>query len=268
MGTAADHVTIRDRHVSVPGGDLFVREWRPHDVPASGTPLILLHDSLGCVELWRDLPAQLAHAVNRPVLAYDRLGFGKSSARHAPPSVDFINEEADVYFPAVREALGLTTYALFGHSVGGGMSLAIAAAAPAWCEQVISESAQAFVEARTLDGIRLAKTQFADPAQFAKLARWHDDKARWVLEAWTDTWTSPAFTHWSLDPYLAKVHCPVLVIHGDRDEYGSLAFPRRIAHGVRGVSQLAIIEGCGHVPHREQPTHVLSLITAALTGPR
>jgi pimeloyl-ACP methyl ester carboxylesterase len=260
MDTAAEHITITEHHVPVPGGRLFAREWTPRDGIAGASPVVLLHDSLGSVELWRDFPALLAYAVRRPVIAYDRLGFGQSSPRHDPPSMRFIDEEAELYFPALRHALGFTEFSLVGHSVGGGMSLVIAATMPDSCQHVVSESAQSFLEPHTLDGIRAAKLQFDNPAYFARLTRFHAEKARWVLDAWTETWMSPAFTDWNLDPYLSRVRCPTLVIHGDADEFGSVEFPRRIARGVQGRSQLEIIDGCGHVPHREQPARILSLI--------
>lgn len=58
--------------------------------------------------------------------------------------------------------------------------------------------------------------------------------------------------------------CPVLAIHGDLDEYGSAEFPRRITQGVAGPSQLALLAGCGHVPHRERLEEVLRLSAAFL----
>ena len=249
-------IDVNDNSVDVPGGRVFLRRWTP--AVTQRAPLVLLHDSLGSVEQWRDFPLALAAATLREVIAYDRLGFGKSSARDALPSPDFIAEEGTVHFPALRDALGLERYALFGHSVGGAMAIAIAAN-DARCEAVVTESAQAFVEARTLEGIRAAKAQFADPAQFAKLARWHGDKARWVLQAWTAVWLASAFQSWSLDALLPRVACPVLAIHGDRDEFGSVAFPQRIAERAGGVSQAVVLEGCGHVPHRERRDEVLRL---------
>jgi pimeloyl-ACP methyl ester carboxylesterase len=42
-----------------------------------------------------------------------------------------------------------------------------------------------------------------------------------------------------------------------RDEYGSPAHPERIARLVLGPSRVVILDGCGHVPHREQPARVL-----------
>lgn len=249
-------MTVEDSYVEALGQRTFVRRWTP-DACDRDTPVVLLHDSLGSVDLWRDFPEALAARLKRPVIAYDRPGFGRSSPGSDDAPLDFIEREARTHFPALRRALGLTSFGLFGHSVGGAMAIVIAATQRNDCEFVVTESAQAFVEPRTLDGIRTARTQFEDEAQFARLAKWHGERARWVLRAWTGVWLDPAFARWSLDPWLPQVRCPVLAIHGDHDEYGSSAFPRRIVEGVGGVSQLAILEDCGHVPHRERTGDVL-----------
>jgi len=258
-------IRIEDRHVEVPGGNTFVRQWTPPS-PVTAEPVILLHDSLGSVEQWRDFPAVLAARLRRSVIAYDRPGFGQSSLRFDAPSLDFIAEEAREHFPALRRALGIDAFGLFGHSVGGAMAIVISATQGEACRFVVTESAQAFVEARTLEGIRTAQAQFADDAQFARLARWHGERARWVLEAWTKVWLDPAFVDWSLDPWLPQVQCPVLAIHGDGDEFGSTAFPERIARGVRGPALLVILPGCGHVPHRERAGEVLERVAAFVEG--
>jgi pimeloyl-ACP methyl ester carboxylesterase len=85
-----------------------------------------------------------------------------------------------------------------------------------------------------------------------------------VLDAWTETWLLPLFDDWSLSPWLARVRCPVLAIHGDQDEFGSHAFPRRIAAEVAGPSQLLLLDHCGHVPHRELPQAVLDSVCGFL----
>jgi pimeloyl-ACP methyl ester carboxylesterase len=247
-----------DTNVDVPGGRVFVRRWAGGDQRA---PIVLLHDSLGSVEQWRDFPQALATATQRDVVAYDRLGFGRSSARDARPSIDFIDEEA-VVFPALADALELSRFVLFGHSVGGAMALAIAATQGTRCEAVVTESAQAFVETRTLEGIRAAKAAFEDETQLARLAKWHGDKSRWVLDAWTEVWLSLEFASWSIDAALPRIACPVLAIHGERDEFGSVAFPQRIAQGVRDGRM--IVHPCGHVPHRECTEDVLRWVAAFL----
>ena len=253
-----------DQRISIHGETIFLRRWHVGDGDAA--PIVLLHDSLGSVAQWRDFPAHLAQATARDVIAYDRRGFGESDPRPHPATIDFIDEEATQVFPALREALSLDRFVLFGHSIGGGMALAIAAHQPDACEAVITESAQAFVEERTLAGIRAAKQAFADPAQLQRLTRWHGEKAAWVLAAWTEVWLSPAFRDWSVDSWLPKIRCPVLAIHGDHDEFGSPAFPRHIVAGVAMPAEMVLLADCGHVPHREHESLVLELTRDFLAG--
>lgn len=255
---------VNEQFVEVPTGRVFVRRWQP-DGAEGKAPLILLHDSLGCVELWRDFPQVLARELRREVIAYDRLGFGQSTARQGMPSLEFIGEEADIYFPAICDAIGVDRFSVLGHSVGGAMALIIAASHRSRCEMVVTEAAQSFVEQRTLDGIINATRAFSDPGQLKKLARYHGDKAQWVLDAWQGVWLSPDFASWKLDRYLGNVSCPVLAIHGDQDEFSSLAIPRRIIDHVNGPASLVVMENCGHVPHREYPGHVLDLIKGFMT---
>lgn len=41
--------------------------------------IVFLHDSLGCVQLWRDFPHKFASATQCNIFVYDRLGYGKSA---------------------------------------------------------------------------------------------------------------------------------------------------------------------------------------------
>jgi pimeloyl-ACP methyl ester carboxylesterase len=249
---------MKDIFIKAPGGKRFARIWG--DLNASSAPIILLHDSLGSVELWRDFPARLMETTGHPVVAYDRLGFGRSDPYPGALDVDFIREEARSSLPALRAILGIGRMMLFGHSVGGGMSVAAGAALPETTVAVITESAQAFVEDRTLTGIREAERAFEEPGQIERLARYHGDKAQWVLEAWTKTWLSPHFADWTLEDDLRRLRCPVLAMHGDRDEYGSRQHPERIGSLPPAGGEVVIFEDCGHVPHREKPELVLQVV--------
>lgn len=263
--TSPSATVAEERFVDVLGGAVYVKRWRPRPRSPSlaetqPTPLVLMHESLGCVGAWRDFPAVLCDRLQRPVVAYDRLGFGKSSARVGLPSQRFISEEAELCFPSVLEALRIEGFFLLGHSVGGSMAVSCAARFPRRCRGIVTESAQAFVEDRTREGVRSARATFSEPANFDRLARHHQDKARWVLDAWTETWLSSTFSSWSLHEELSRTMCPALVLHGDGDEYGSLAHPRAIAQGVRGPATLRIIHGCGHVPHRSHQEEVVAAV--------
>lgn len=252
--------------IRLPQGRMFAQSWTPTtpSTQRSLPPLVLMHDSLGCAAMWRDLPEQLAQATGRTVYAYDRLGYGQSDAVSEPPGLDFVAAEAEQSFPAVREQLGLERYALLGHSVGSGMSLEIAARAADTCEAVVTIAGQAFVEEHTRSGIRVAREQFQNPEHLARLAKYHGDKARWVVDAWTETWLSPEFANWSVQAALPRISCPVLVMHGELDEYGTPEHPQRIASGVSGPAQTLIIPGAHHMPHREMPELVIKQAAAFL----
>jgi pimeloyl-ACP methyl ester carboxylesterase len=257
-----DSIQTEEFKIDVVGAQVYVKKWSLNNA-RSNVPIVLMHDSLGCVELWRDFPQSLATNLSCPVIAYDRLGFGKSDPRSAMPSLQFISEEASLYFPLIKAALSISSYILLGHSVGGGMSIVIAAN-DADCKGVVTIAAQPFLEERTKAGILTAKNQFALPGQFQRLERWHGDKAKWVLDAWTNTWLSPDFAGYSLAECLGNVRCPVLVIHGVKDEYGSTAFAKFIATRVGGVSKLLILEECGHMPHKEKPQLVIEAVAEFL----
>lgn len=261
-------ITVRDLCVDTPQGSLQVRRWQHGDGGAEASvPIVLFHDSLGCIALWRDFPERLARATGRDVIAYDRLGFGQSDSHPGRLTGNFIHDEAHGGFRHLREALSLDAFIAFGHSVGGGMAVACAAAYPDACRALIAESAQAFVEDRTIAGIRDAQRTYAQPGQLERLAKYHGDKAAWVLSAWIDSWLAPEFAGWCLDDDLRRVMCPVLAIHGEQDEFGSVAHPERIASLSRGPSIVQIMGGTGHVPHHEQAERVLARVSQWLVLP-
>lgn len=251
-------IKIEEFKVEVPGGKIYARKWLPLET-LSDIPLVLLHDSLGCVDLWRDFPEILAKNLSLNVIAYDRLGFGKSDARSELPSLNFIEEESIKYFPVIKSGMSISEYILFGHSVGGGMSINIASRDND-CKGVVTVASQAYVEELTVRGIEKTKMKFGQPGQIGRLEKWHAKKAKWVLQAWTDIWMSPLFSGWSLDDCIGNVLCPVLAIHGDKDEYGSRAFAEFIAGRAGGISEMLIIEDCGHLPHKEKADEVISAV--------
>lgn len=257
-----------EHRIDAPGGRLYARRWDPTQRAAEeAATIVLFHDSLGCVELWRDFPAQLARATGRSVVAYDRLGFGRSDAHPGKLAADFVEDEAATSLPRLLEGLGLGAIVPFGHSVGGAMAVCTAARLPQRCSALVTVAAQTFVEDVTAAGIRAAERAFQDPGQVERLERYHGAKARWVLDAWIGTWFSPEFARWSLEPALARVTCPTLAIHGDRDEYGSTTHPERIARLTAGPARALVLPDCGHVPHRERRETVLAAVAAFLATP-
>lgn len=262
QSSTAFSISEADHGIETQGGRLFARSWTPQPAgPVEAAPILLMHESLGCVAVWRGFPRALAAATGRRVVAYDRLGYGRSDPYPGRMDFDFIAREAERMVPQVCAQLGLEEFVILGHSVGGGMSIETAARHRSRCAALVTIAAQAFVEDSILAGLRVAKQTFQDPANLARVAKYHGDKARWVVDSWIDTWLAPAFAGWTANEALDAVACPVLAIHGEKDEYGSDAHPNRIAAG-RGAAR--ILPGLGHVPHKEQESLVAGLVAAFL----
>jgi pimeloyl-ACP methyl ester carboxylesterase len=159
-------ISSSETRVQTPDGQLHVKRWQAQG-EAAKAPLVLMHDSLGSVDLWREFPAQLAAATGREVIAYDRLGFGHSDPNPHRLQPSFVESEVEAGFTPLHRALGLGDFVMLGHSVGGGMAAMVAAAYGRQCQALITESAQSFVEDRTLQGISAARDNFAQPASWS-----------------------------------------------------------------------------------------------------
>jgi pimeloyl-ACP methyl ester carboxylesterase len=223
--------------------------------------MIFLHDSLGCIQLWRDFPHKVATTFNYNLLIYDRLGYGHSEAM---PTIDrsqsYMHKEAEVLHALISH-LSISTFALFGHSDGASIALLYAALYPDHPQFIISEAAHVFVEDITLQGISNAVKAYQTTDLASKLTKYHGHKASFVFEAWTKTWLNPAFRTWDITALLAQITCPVLAIQGTQDAYGSLAQIDAILSLVQGKAISCIIPDCDHTPHKTNTTAVLNALT-------
>jgi len=254
-----------EHFIETPLGRLFARAWTSADRPTKAA-IVLLHDSLGCVDLWRTFPATLCTATARQVIAYDRLGFGRSDPRSDQPQPDFVRQEAETYVPCLLRHFQMKRFVAFGHSVGGAMAICCGAVLPAATAAIVTESAQVFAEDKTLQGIAAARVEYARDERFERLKKYHGEKAAWVLQAWTDTWLAPEFASWNVRRELEQLRSPLLALHGDRDEFGSLDH-LEVAQRLSGAPVTThVMQGVGHVPHKEKPDSVVDLVSRFLEG--
>ena len=244
------------------------------DIPAqiSDRPeILLLHEGLGSVSLWRDFPERVAQRTGARTIAYSRVGFGRSSPRTRPFTRDFMHEEALEIVPALREALGIRHPVLIGHSTGASMALIHASLSPSPSPNgegssvagVLAMAPFAFVERSNVEAIRdnAARDELRD-----RLRRHHDDVDP-IFDGWRDLWTDPGFASWSIEQDLERLRCPVIAILGDRDEYCTPAQLERIARKARHAKvEQMLLADCGHAPHRDQPEAVLRAAERLVTG--
>lgn len=219
--------------------------------------LVFLHDSLGSVQLWRDLPVKLSETTHCNVLSYDRLGYGKSypMPTHERP-VNYMELEADLLNDLLAE-LNINNAILFGHSDGGTIALITAAKYPERIEAVICEAGHIFVEEVTLKGVYDAWEAYKTTNLPERLQKYHDDKVETLFKAWTETWTHDDYRSWNIEYLLKDITCPLLFIQGETDEYGTLDQVEKTITQVSGGAEKYIIPNIGHTPHKEAPELVL-----------
>jgi pimeloyl-ACP methyl ester carboxylesterase len=218
--------------------------------------LLLLHEGLGSVSMWRGFPADLAARTGCRTIVYSRAGFGRSSPRTRPVTPRFMHDEAFEVLPALRDQLGVRNPVLVGHSTGA--SMALIHAGRFTVSGIVAMAPFAFVEGSNLESIRAARDRYAHMRD--RLARHHDNVDD-VFHGWSDLWLDPAFADWSIDADLAAIHCPILAILGEGDEYCTSAQLDRLATAApRAKVQRMLLANCGHSPHRDQPQVVLAAI--------
>jgi pimeloyl-ACP methyl ester carboxylesterase len=223
--------------------------------------LVFLHEGLGCTKMWNDFPERLCRMTGCPGLVYDRIGYGQSSSMIKDRTIHYLHDYALRELPHVIEAvIPGQTYVLIGHSDGGSISLIFGSENPPGLKGIVTEAAHVFVDAVTLAGIRVADEAF-ERGKFNRLIKYHGDKTRQLFKAWSDTWQKESFSHWNIEYMLPSIQCPVLVIQGVNDQYGTEDQVNSIVSKVAGRSEAIFVADCGHAPHREQPEIVLEKIS-------
>jgi len=247
-----------DLWVEVEGGRLAVRRLCPPARRADSEPIVLLHEGLGCIDLWRRFPEMLAEHARREVVLYDRLGHGRSQGVPVRRGIDYLHRAVEHELTHLLEQLGIEHPTLLGHSDGGTMALLYGAKHD--CTAIVTVAAHAAVEAEALAGIRQTVERWRSTRLRKSLERYHGDKAARLFEDWSETWLAEWFREWSIFDELLTVRCPVLVVQGEDDEYASRQHPLDIAESLGGPARAEILPGCGHSPHIQDPRRLLKRV--------
>jgi pimeloyl-ACP methyl ester carboxylesterase len=228
---------------------------------ASPVTIVFLHEGLGSVAMWKDFPAALCAACNARGLVYSRSGYGKSPPRspNADLQPDFMHVQAREALPALLDRLDIKTPVwLFGHSDGASIALIYASSFPHATLGVVALAPHVFVEPLALSAIAQTREAFLTTNLRDRLARFHADVdgAFW---GWNNIWLSPQFVSWNIEPLLTQLRCPLLVIQGEQDEYGTMAQLEHISQNTPHA-ELCKLYACGHSPHRDQRAAVIARV--------
>lgn len=251
---------MRPGTIHLPQGTLETAWWGPS--PDEAPTLVLLHEGLGSVALWRDFPARLAEATEWGVFAYSRFGYGASDPCALPRPIAYMHDEAQDVLPAVLRAAGIGKAALIGHSDGGSIAAIYAGAAPRPdLLGLVTIAAHFFVEDLNIVSIQEMRTTYETTDLRDRLARWHrhPDVA---FQGWNGAWLDPRFRDWNITEYLPRIGVPILAMQGADDPYGSDEQLKVFAAKATAPIETKLIPGAKHSPHLEAKQATLDAVTA------
>jgi non-heme chloroperoxidase len=240
------------------GTEIFYRDW------GSGVPLVFSASWALCSEMWA---YQLAHFADRGYrcVALDRRGHGRSDIPSGGYDMDTLADD----LATALDSLGLQDVVLIGHSMGAAEQLHYLArhgGSRVRKLALLAPAAPYIVQAP--DNPYGAPTTYYE----GQMALWRTDFPQWAEDnkaPFFTPQTSPAMMAWligqlvrtpplvaiasfrallqkDLRPGLARITCPTLILHGDKDAQMPLDITgRQVAAGIKGA-ELTVYEDAPH----------------------
>lgn len=260
---------------AAPAAPAVVADWTPQPGDlhvttrkGNGTPLVLIHgfaaDSTGWMALERALPKDL------PLIRIDLPSHGRSPLRRLSGFAELAKAVVQT-FDRITDG----PVHLLGHSLGGGLSLALADIRPRQI-RTLSLIAPAGlgpeIDGAALNGIARASTadslapwlkrltarpdgishDFAKAAMLARL----DPALRASQQELAEVLFPDGVQAFDLTAALERVTAPTLMVWGREDRI----LPWKQALAAPGDVALHLMRGVGHVPHMEDPEALAALI--------
>jgi proline iminopeptidase len=264
--------------VSVNGAQLY------YEIYGKGEPIVILHGGPGLDHTYL-LPQMLRLADHYKLIFYDQRGSGRSTGTVDSTSITVDNFVNDL--EQVRKALHLEQITLLGHSWGGLLAMEYAFRFPNRVRRMILASSVGSTSEWEIpfDRNRAARRTSQDSASLVKIMASDafakrapptmEDFARTFFRSYfynqsladrlsltfsTETAHSvltilalmgKQIARYDIRDQLAKLTCPVLILHGDADP-----IPLQSAEEIHTAfknSKLIILKNSGHFPYIEAP---------------
>ncbi|RAQ94496.1 alpha/beta fold hydrolase [Thermogemmatispora tikiterensis] len=228
-----------------------------YEYAGEGEPVVFVHGLSGSTKWWaRNIPAIAQHY---RVYLVDLPGFGAMRRFRR----QFHLLRAPHWLDRLCQALGLETFSLVGHSMGGYVSLALAAQHPERVKHLVLVASIGIPFERSVaqllwpTALALARTT---PAFWPTLLY---DGAR----AGTLMILRAAHQIVALDarPLLPTIRTPTLLIWGAKDDLVPLSFGRQL-HAAIPQARLYLIEHANHICMYDQPQLFNEALLAFLQG--
>jgi pimeloyl-ACP methyl ester carboxylesterase len=269
-----------DQFIEVDG--VRVRYWASGE---RGPHLLLIHGLGAAVEYWQFILPQLSQHFR--VIALDLPGFGKTSA---PGTVDFSLSYFASFVKSFTDTLGLESFYLAGHSLGGGICLQLSLDYPGSVEKLflinsVGFSLQVTIMFRLMSLPILGRFMlYVSKKVYARALRFSAHHGEKVSDAFVDEMYAIASTDKHRESMLKILrnnagvfgmkykplksifdrlhtlcHLPVFVLWGDQDRLLNI---QHLSHAKKYLSHAKtyVIHDCGHMPMIEFPEKTAQLM--------
>ncbi len=245
----------------------------------SGVPLVLLHGFPFDHSIWAAQVAGLSDVAR--VLAPDLPGFGGSAPLPGDPTAATIAAYAQAVL-AWADGLGLHSFALAGHSMGGYVALALAHLAPTRLAGLILVSSRAGADTpeaaagrhKQAAAVGARGSVAVAEAMLPKLFAPHTPAAvRAAVEALIVRQTAPGIqaalyamaSRPDARPWLGTIPTPTLTIAGTDDALIPPTEAQAMRDGLRNAAYVEIA-GAGHLPMLETPVALTAALRPFVAG--
>ncbi len=235
------------------------------DFKNDSTIVVLLHEGLGSVAMWKDIPELIYNKIGLDVLVYSRAGYGKSSPVKLPRPLNYMNIEAKKYLPKLLSKFNLNKVFLLGHSDGATIA-AINSTLKNNTYNILGTILIAphfFIEEMNISSIKAIRKIY-DKELKKKLLRYHSNPDI-AFYGWNDVWLDSRFKNWDITNYLNKIKIPILAIQGQNDPYGTLSQIEILEKKIKGKFSKIILSECGHNPLIDKPKEAINKIKEFIT---
>ncbi|MFZ5783117.1 MAG: alpha/beta hydrolase [Pseudomonadota bacterium] len=274
----ARYTDDRSAFIEVGGVRAHVRE----QGNPQGIPVVLLHGSLGSLQVWDGWARELGDEAR--LIAVDLPGHGLTGAW---PRDEYTIEAYADFVEVLVDTMDLDRFVLVGHSMGGAVAWTFAATRPDRVSQLILVDSAGFPspDDQAPLALRIARlpllgeissyfrpearvrrslaSAYADPAQAtAERVRRHAELQRFPGNR--EATLQRARLQEPLDPTpLRRLKVPTLILWGGRDPWVPVADAFRFQNGIKGA-ELEIFSELGHYPMEEDPKATAAAVAAFL----
>jgi pimeloyl-ACP methyl ester carboxylesterase len=279
----ARYANEKSRFIDVGGVRAHVRDYAVDPGDADAIPLVLIHGSLGSLQVWEGWARELVP--NMRLITVDLPGHGLTGAW---PRDEYTIEAYTDFIEVLVDTLHLDRFVLVGHSMGGAVAWNFAATRPDRVSHLVLVDAAGYprqgeapwptrlarmpvvgdigIYFKPETFARRALTEiYADPAMVTReRIKRYDELQRFPGNR--EATLQRARAQEPLDPTpLKRLDMPTLIIWGAKDRWVPVADAFRFQNDIKGA-QLEIFENLGHNPMEEDPKATAAAVAAFLAS--